>query len=457
MGERQLAHCRDGAVRRRWLAELCEFLAFPSVSASPARQSDLESCADWLAGHLQHLGLDNPAVLPGLDGAAPSVYADWLRAPGQPTLLLYGHFDVQPADPTGWHTPPFQPTLIGGRIYARGASDDKGQLFAHLKALETWLATERRLPINVKVWLEGEEEINSPHLSVFLDREGRRLHSDVALVSDTEMPSPKQPSIVLGLRGNATIELEVRGSSRDLHSGRYGGAVDNPVEVLSRILAGLHTRDGHVAVPGFYRRVKNWSAEARRRLGANSLSDEAFLAGVGMPCAAGEPGFTTFERATIRPALTVTGVQSGYTSGDKSVIPARALARLSVRMVADQEPSQVAQLVMDRIHQLTPGSVRTRTRVNSLSHPVDMSASHPAFAAAERAVRRVWGVRPVYTRNGGSISAVAALRRRQRIPIVVLGLGLPSDAIHAANEHLHLSQLFRGIATVTQFLEELRQ
>jgi acetylornithine deacetylase/succinyl-diaminopimelate desuccinylase-like protein len=442
----------------RWLTELCQLLEFPSISADPRHWSDVNACANWLARHIQAIGLENVRVLPGPNGGLPSVYADWLHAPRQPVLLLYGHFDVQPARAgDGWATRPFQPTRIGDRLYARGASDDKGQLFAHLKAIETWMSDSASPPVNVKVWLEGEEEINSPNLPAFLEREHRRLEADAALVSDTFMPSPDQPAIVLALRGNVTFQLNVRGAPADVHSGRYGGAVANPLEALCRVVAGLHDSQGRVNLPGFYARVRTWSPAARKWIRSQHLSDAAFLRSIGVESSSGEYGYSAIERATIRPSLAVTGINGGHVRGDTSVIPARAAARMSARLVADQDPYEISRLVSQHLVRLKPPTTTLGVRTTGLSYPVEMSAEHPVFGAVERAVKRVWGVHPRYTRSGGSIAAVAQLHRRLGMPIVVLGMGLPSDAIHAPNEHLNISQFFKGIDTVVRFLGELRR
>jgi len=444
------------ACRARWLAELDELLAFPTVSAQPRHRGDIEAAARWLARHLDAIGRRRAAVLPGPNGGAPSVYADWLGAPGKPTLLLYGHYDVQPAEPLAeWRTPPFRATVLGKHLYARGASDDKGQLFIHLKALESLLTTTGRLPLNVKVWLEGEEEIGSPNLAVFLDRELSRLRADAVLVSDTEMPAPGRPAIVYGLRGNLSLELEVRAPMRELHSGRYGGAVLNPLQALCELIAGLHDRHGRVTIPGFYHHVRPVAPDERQRLRRDSPSDERFLTSLGVRHGWGEEGYTARERATIRPALIVEGLTGGYTGpSGKAVIPDRALARLGARLVPDQDPAEIAQLLRRHLVSVTPPAVRARLTVTGGSRPVLIPRRHAAMAAASRAVEHVWGAPPVFMRSGGSIAVVEQLRRRLGAPIVLLGFGLPDDAIHAPNERIHLPTLFRGVDTVAAFLRE---
>ncbi len=304
-----LTYSRQLSRRDDWLRELGELLDFPTISAMPSHRRDIEAAADWLKNHLAMLGLHHVQVLPGVNGGHPSVYADWLLAPGQPTLLLYGHYDVQPVDPLkDWRTPPFQATRIGQNLFARGASDDKGQLFIHLKAVESYLATVGSLPINVKIWLEGEEEINSPNLPAFLDSEATRLEADAVLVSDTEMLGPGRPTIIYGLRGSLAFELEVGGPRHDLHAGRYGGAVHNPVQALCEIIAGLHDRRGRVAIPEFYARVREVAATERQELRCGSPDDEQIMADLDIPTGWGEEGYSLFERMTIRPALIVNGI-----------------------------------------------------------------------------------------------------------------------------------------------------
>lgn len=452
-------YSRQPAIRGKWLNELTALLAFPTVSALPRHQKDLAAAAFWLQKHLAALGLQHCQVLPGPHGGAPSVYADWLNAPGKPTVLFYGHYDVQPVDPvTEWRTPPFRATLSGQKLFARGASDDKGQLFAHLKALESYLATGRSLPLNVKVWLEGEEEINSPNLRLFLEREGWRLKADAAFVSDTSMLGPGRPSIVYSLRGNLAFELEVSGPKHDLHSGRYGGAVLNPLQALSEILAGFHDRQGRVAIPGFYQAVRELHPAERQELACASPPDEKFLADLDLRQGWGESGFSSWERTAIRPALTINGLNGGYTGPNlKTIIPAKGLARLSFRLVPDQDPAQIERLLKSYIARVTPGAIAARLSVSEGAWPVLVPRRHPAVRAAARAVYRTWAVPPTFTRSGGTISLVAELWRQLKIPIVLLGFGLDDDDIHAPNEKLNLLNFFLGVETVIRFLEEYSQ
>jgi acetylornithine deacetylase/succinyl-diaminopimelate desuccinylase-like protein len=442
--------------RSRWLSQLAELIAFPTISAIPRHRKDIAACAEWLARHLAEIGLQHVQILPGAKGGHPSVYADWLHAPGKPTLLLYSHYDVQPVDPLReWRTPPFTATIVGDNLYARGASDDKGQLFIHLKAVESYLRTSKALPINIKIWLEGEEEIGSPHLSQFLKQHGKCLQADAVLVSDTEMIAKGRPSIIYGLRGNLSCELEVSGAKHDLHSGRYGGAVLNPLQALSETIASLHDRQGRVAIPGFYQRVRALTPTERQTLSCGCQRDAQILDDLDIPMGWGEPGYSVFERMTVRPALTINGIAGGYTGiGSKSVIPRRGVAKFSFRLVPDQEPMEIARLLQRQIAATSHPAVRTKLQITGTSRPVILPKHSPVTLAAVRAVEKIWGKPPVFTRSGGSIPLVEQLHRRLGIPIVLLGFGLPDDAIHAPNEKISLSNLFQGIATVIQFLAE---
>jgi acetylornithine deacetylase/succinyl-diaminopimelate desuccinylase-like protein len=442
--------------RSRWLSQLAELIGFPTISTIPQHRKDIKACAQWLARHLAEIGLQHVQILPGAKGGHPSIYADWLHAPDQPTLLLYGHYDVQPVDPLPeWRTPPFTATIVGDNLYARGASDDKGQLFIHLKAVESYLRSTKALPINIKIWLEGEEEIGSPHLSQFLKQHRKKLQADAVLVSDTEMIAKNRPSIIYGLRGNLSCELEVSGPKHDLHSGRYGGAVLNPLQALSETIASLHDRQGRIAIPGFYQRVRALTPIERKTLSCGCQSDAQILDDLDLPMGWGEPGYSLFERMTVRPALTINGIAGGYTGiGSKSVIPRQGVAKFSFRLVPDQDPIEIARLLQHQIAATTHPAVRTKLQITGVSRPVILPKQSPVTWAAIRAVEKIWGKPPAFTRSGGTIPLVEQLHRRLGIPIVLLGFGLPDDNIHAPNEKMSLSNFFQGIATVIQFLAE---
>ncbi len=446
------------ANQERWLRELEELLSFPTISAQPQHRRDIEAAAHWLKEHLSQLGLRHAQVLPGPNGGHSGVYADWLLAGGQPTLLFYGHYDVQAVDPlSDWRTPPFQARQVGQNLFARGASDDKGQFFIHLKAIESYLSSVGSLPINIKIWLEGEEEINSPNLPAFLDREATRLQADAVLVSDTEMLGRGRPSIIYGLRGNLYFELEVSGPRHDLHSGRYGGAVYNPLQALSEIIAGLHDSAGRVTIPGFYNRVRELAPAIRQELRLTGAADEDTLTDLDLPQGWGEEGYSLHERMTIRPALTVNGILGGYVGpGSKSVIPKKAQARLSIRLVPDQDPREIEHLLRRHITAVKPPAVSVRLNVSGGYPPVIIRRRHPAVSAATRAIYSTWGVPPVFTRSGGTIPMVPQLQQRLGIPVILLGFGLPDDDIHAPNEKISLPNFFRGIETIIRFLQEYR-
>lgn len=451
-----LAYSRQPARREEWLRELEILLAFPSISTLAARRRDLAAAAHWLKRHLEGLGLYHAQVLPGIEGGAPSVYADWLLAPGRPTLLLYGHYDVVPVDPLSeWHTPPFQAIRSGQNLFARGASDDKGQFFIHLKAVESYLETVGRLPLNVKVWLEGEEEMGSPHLAAFLAREASRLRADAVLVSDTAMVDEGHPSLIYGLRGALACELEVVGPRHDLHSGRYGGAVLSPLQALCDILAKLHDATGRVAIPGFYNRVRSVAPMERQELTCGAPSDEVLVDDLDILAGWGEQGYSMFERMTIRPALTINGLHGGYIGpGSKGVIPKRSMAHFSLRLVPDQEPAEVALLLQQHIAALKPPQVDIRLRVTGGVSPVIVPRRHPVLQAAARAIHNTWRVSPVFTRSGGSIPLVTHMQLHFDVPVVLLGFGLPDDDVHAPNEKLYLPNFFRGIETIIRFFAE---
>lgn len=445
-----LRYSHQPETRSRWLTELADLIAFPTISAQPQHRKDIQACAQWLARHLAAIGLQHVQVLPGANGGHPSVYADWLLAPENPTLLLYGHYDVQPVDPLNeWHTPPFKATIANHNLYARGASDDKGQLWIHLKAIESYLRTVGRLPLNIKVWLEGEEEINSPNLAAFLDRQAEKLRANAVLVSDTEMLAVGKPSIIYGLRGSLTCELEVRGPRHDLHSGRYGGAVLNPLQAMSELLAGLHDRQGRVAVPGFYQRVKRPEPSERQAIRCSCRRQKQMLDDLDVTAGWGEAEYDLCERIALRPALTINGIAGGYMgAGSKAVIPSRATARFSLRLVPDQNPDEIARLLRQHFDRQTHPAVQSRLKVTGGSRPVLLPRTGPVMQAARQAVEQSWGIAPVFTRSGGTIPVVEQLHRRLHVPIVLLGFGLPDDDIHAPNEKMSLTNFFRGVETV---------
>jgi acetylornithine deacetylase/succinyl-diaminopimelate desuccinylase-like protein len=441
--------------RSRFIAELKDFIRFPSVSAQPQHAGDLQRCAAWLADHLHQIGLEGVQVIP--TRLHPIVYADWRRAPGRPTVLIYGHYDVQPVDPLHeWGTSPFEPVVRGNNLYGRGASDDKGQLFVHVKALETYLCTIGKLPVNVKCLFEGEEEIGSPNLPSFLARNTDALAADVAVLSDMRILAPDRPAITYALRGALSLELAVNGPEQDLHSGNFGGAVHNPLQALCEITASLHDVNRRVAIPGFYDHVRQGSEKERAYMIRTGPSDAQILRDARAEKGWGERGYTLYERTALRPALTVNGITGGYQgSGVKAVIPARAMTKLNIRLVPDQDPSEIDRLFRRHVARLTPPTVRSTIRTYLRAKPVLVNRNHPAIQAAAIAYRKGFGTTPVFLRSGGTIPVVNTFQETLGIPIVLMGFALPDDRMHAPNEKFHLPNFYNGITTSICFLAEV--
>jgi acetylornithine deacetylase/succinyl-diaminopimelate desuccinylase-like protein len=438
--------------RATFVSELKQFLRFPSVSSKPEHANDLKKCSHWLANHLQNIGLERVKVIstPG----NPIVYASWLRAAGRPTLIIYGHYDVLPGEPVReWRTPPFTPTLKNGNLHARGAADDKGQLFSHVKALESWLRSERSLPVNVKCIFEGEEEIGSPHLTAFIAGNRRALRANAAVISDTRMLGPDRPAISYAQRGGLRAELKITGPPHDLHSGNFGGAVLNPLQALCEIIDRLHDDHGHVAIPGFYDDVRRWGDTERDFMARNGPADEDILHDAQVERGWGEPGFSLYERTTIRPALTLNGITGGHQGrGAKSIIPASAVAKLSFRLVPHQDPHKIAQLFRDHIARITPAAVGCLVRTFSPIEPALVDRNHPAVRAAAFAYKKGFGSPPVFIRSGGSIPVVNTFQQILGCPAVLMGFGLPDDHIHGPNEKFHLPNFYKAIATSIWYL-----
>jgi acetylornithine deacetylase/succinyl-diaminopimelate desuccinylase-like protein len=441
--------------RQRFVAELKELVRFPTVSAQPQHAADIQRCAVWLARLLQRIGLEGVRVVP--TPRHPVVYGEWLRAPGRPTLIVYGHYDVQPAGHlSAWRTPPFEPRRRGDDLYGRGAADDKGQLSAQLRALESYLATSRALPVNVKCILDGEEEIGSPNLRAFLESNRRELAADVAVMSDTRMLGPGRPALTYSLRGSLSLELEVHGPPRNLHAGNFGGAVLNPLQALAEAVASLHRRDGRVAVPGFYDRVRGVSPAERERMARSGPTAAEILGHAGIAQGWGERGYTAYERTTIRPALTVNGLTGGYGGpGGKSIVPAHGSAKLNVRLVPDQDPFELEALISSHFARCLPRAVSWKLRRGGAAPAATIDRTHPAMRAAAAAYRAGFGATPVFVRSGGTIPVVNMFEDLFAAPTVLLGFALPDDGIHGPNEKFHLPNLFRGIETCIAFLAEL--
>jgi acetylornithine deacetylase/succinyl-diaminopimelate desuccinylase-like protein len=442
------------ANRSHFLRDLQEFVRFPSISVDPARATDVRRCGHWLASELRRIGLRNVAVI--RTKRHPIVRADWFGAVGRPTILIYGHYDVQPVDPLSeWRTPPFEPTVRGDDLYGRGVCDDKGQLLAHVKALQSYLRTSGRLPVNVKCLFEGEEEIGSPNLRAFLDQNRGGFRVDAAAMSDTRMLGPDRPALTYSLRGSLSLELEVRGPSHDLHSGNLGGAVHNPLQALAEILASLHRPDGRIAIAGFYDDVRSVSTSERARMVASGPTDAQIRRVAGVPTGWGERGYSLYERTTIRPSLTINGLSGGYQgSGAKAVIPARASAKLNLRLTPTQDPARVEGLFRAHVARVTPRTVRSHVTAFTGANPAVIDRTSPALAAAAVAYRRGFGVPPVLVRSGGTIPVVNTFTELLGLSTVLMGFALPDDRIHAPNEKFHLPNYERGIATCIHFLYE---
>ena len=439
----------------RFVEEMADLLRIPSISTESQYAESVAECAEKIAGDLRAIGIDDVEVV-ATDGN-PIVVAQHIVDPDARTVLIYGHYDVQPVDPVElWDSPPFEPTEREGRLYARGSIDDKGQVHMHMKALEARLATGLGLPVNVKMIIEGEEEVGSPSLATFLAANAGRLACDVVVVSDTGMLGKGIPTIATGLRGLAYMEVYVQGPAGDLHSGGYGGAVVNPANALAEIIAGLKDDDGKVTIPGFYDRVRDISQADRENMRRLPHSDEAFLAETGAPALDGETGYTTLERIGFRPTLDVNGMLSGFTGeGAKTVLPAKAMAKISMRLVPDQDPGEIEQLFTDHVMRLAPTGVTVEVRPHHGGWPWAADTSHPVYEAATEALRASFGRDPVFIREGGSIPIIPLFEQTFGSPVLLLGFGLPGSNLHAPNEWIDLETYHQGIETIARFYEAL--
>jgi acetylornithine deacetylase/succinyl-diaminopimelate desuccinylase-like protein len=443
------------ANRERFVTDLADFVRHSSVSARREGAAAVRRCADWLTAHLQRIGLRSVRLLPG--DRHPAVWAASRRDPGRPTVLIYGHYDVQPPEPfAAWRSPPFRPLVDGAYMVGRGTSDDKGPVLAHIKAIESYLQTSSELPVNVVLLVEGEEEIGSPGLERLLDTHRDLFRADVAVMSDTRMLGARRPAISYSERGKLDLEVAVTGPGEDLHSGSFGGAVHNPIQALCEIVASLHDANGTVAVPGFYEQVRPVGPDERAYLARVGPGDRKILKDAHAPAGWGEQGYSLYERTTIRPALTLNGIRGGYLgSGGKSVIPSRASVKVNIRLVPDQDPDRVEKHVRAHLARVTPPTVRTTVRRRAAAHAAVLDRTHPAVSAAATAYLRGFGTRPVLVRSGGTIPIVSLLRRRLHIPTVLMGFALPDDRMHAPNERFLLANYTRGMETVIWFLAEL--
>jgi len=442
------------ASRAEILASLADWLRIPAISAAPDHAADVRSSAAWCADRMRAVGLEHVQLL---DTAGhPSVYGDWLHASGAPTVLVYGHHDVQPVDPVDeWRSEPFEATERDGQLFARGAVDDKGQVLYHLEAIRALLDRDGALPVNVKLLVEGEEEVGSPHFEALLEEHRHRLHADVVVVSDTSMWAADVPSMCTGMRGLVAFSVALRTSATDLHSGSYGGAVRNAAHVAADIAAALHDTDGRVTLPGYYDAVRPVTDDVRAAIAALPFSDEEFGAHAGGAARAGEAGYSTLERIWVRPTAEVTGIAAGYAGeGMKTVVPSTATLKITFRLVPDQDPGTVADAFHRWLESVVPDGVTVDVTPSGGVAPALTPLDHPAVLAAARVIERVWGAPCRFTREGGS-GPEEALGRVLDAPVVFLGVGLPDDQIHAPNERIVLDQLWKGLLAVGELWFEL--
>lgn len=434
----------------RFLSELFELLRIPSVSADSRHKGDVRKAAEYVAQKLTEAGAESVQLME--TKGHPIVFGEKIADPAKPTVLVYGHYDVQPPDPLDlWKTPPFEPTVRDGKIYARGACDDKGQFYMHIKAFEIMMK-HKLLACNIKFMIEGEEEVGSDNLGTFVKENKAKLKADVILISDTSLISLDQPSITAGLRGLSYMEVEVTGPNRDLHSGVYGGAVANPANVLSKMIASLHDENGRVTIPGFYDQVAELSSADREALNKAPFDLNEYKRELGIEEIQGEKGYTTLERTGTRPTLDVNGIWGGYTGeGAKTVLPSKASAKISMRLVPNQRPDEITALFTKHFLSIAPKSVKVKVTAHHGGEPAVTPTDSKAFKAAASAFEEVWGKTPIPTRDGGSIPIVALFKKELGLDTVLMGFGLDTDALHSPNEHYGIKNFLIGIETIVAF------
>ncbi|HET7815546.1 MAG TPA: dipeptidase [Candidatus Baltobacteraceae bacterium] len=446
------AYCDEH--QNEYLEELKSWIAIPSVSADPAHKDDVRRCCERLVDRMRTIGME--ARVLETDGN-PLAYGEWLNAPGKPTVLIYGHYDVQPADPIElWESPPFEGTVRDGKIFGRGSVDDKGQVLMHLAAAEAHLRTRGSLPVNLKVVIEGEEEIGSPNFEAALARYENELHADVAIISDTAVYAEDTPSLTTSMRGLVHWEIAVTGPAEDLHSGYFGGLVDNPIEMLARAIARLKDESGRVLVPGFYEGVHDPDEAHLAELRSLQFDEQREAQAIHVPRIGGESGVEPLVRQWLRPTLECNGIWGGYQGpGTKTIIPSWAKAKISARLVGDQDPEKIKAAVTEYLRSAFPATVRVSVETGGDTRAVSTSRDHPAVAAASRAMEAGFGKKPVFIGTGGTIGPVSSFDRILGMPQVLIGVGLPDDRIHAPNEKFTLSQFFGGIKTLCALYDEL--
>jgi len=444
----------------QFLTGLKDLLKIPSISTLPEHRPDIRRAAEFIAAELRGMGFEGVELIEGGEDRHPLVYGEWMKAPGKPTLLIYGHYDVQPPDPLDeWKSPPFEPAIRNQNIYARGAVDDKGQTYLLMKAVEGYLKGEGKLPINVKFLIEGEEEMGGEHIEEYVKEHPDRLKSSAALICDTEMFAPELPTLTTGLRGLVYTELEARGAGHDLHSGMYGGAAPNPFQAVAEMIVGLKGPDGKIRIPGFYKRVKKPSAKELAAWKRLPFNEKNFMKKeMEATALVGEKGFTVLERLWARPTVEVHGIRGGFTGeGAKTVIPAVATAKISMRLVPEMDPKEVIKQYTAYVKKITPKGIATKVRVLSSAPASVVSTENRFIEAAAQAMEEVFKKKTVYMRSGGSIPIAGLFHEILGVPVVMMGFGLPDDNLHAPNEKFHLPNFYRGIEAVGKYLALLGQ
>ncbi|NLO19023.1 MAG: dipeptidase [Ignavibacteria bacterium] len=451
--EKILNYIEDG--KERFLNELIEFLKFPSVSSLSKHKPDMLACANWLVEHIKSIGIEDVRLLE--TEGNPAVFAQWLGQPGAPTLLIYGHYDVQPVDPVElWETDPFEPLIKNNKIIARGTADDKGQLFCHLKALESFFKLNGKPPMNIKLFFEGDEESAGEYMEDFIKDNKDLLAADYVLISDTEWLNDNSPSICYALRGIAYFEIKLTGPNRDLHSGSYGGVVDNPANVLCWLINQLKDKYGRITIPNFYDKVVPLSKEERESFKKLPFNEEEYCKDLAVDALNGEFGYSALERVWGRPALDVNGMISGFTQeGAKTVLPTEASAKFSIRLVANQSAQEIVEQVEKYIKTLTPPTMKLEFFCHSIGSPVLVSKDNPAIRACYEAMKEAFGKEPVFIREGGSIPIVENFQSILKTPPALMGLGLPGDNIHSPNENFDLNNFYGGIKASALFMDKL--
>ena len=434
----------------RFLNEMLDLLRIPSISAKSEHKPDMLKCAEAVKQGLLQAGCDKAEVMP--TEGHPVVYGEKIIDPSKPTVLVYGHYDVQPAEPLElWTHPPFEPTIVDGKIFARGSADDKGQFFMHVKALETMVKTNTMVT-NVKFLIEGEEEVGSPNLAKFVGANKKLLKADVILISDSAMLSMDNPSLDTGVRGLSYIQIEVTGANRDLHSGIYGGAVANPITILAQMIASCHDKNNHVTIPGFYDDVVEASAEERALINKAPYNEKEYMEDLGVKELWGEKGYTTYERTGIRPTLEINGIWGGYTGeGSKTVLPSKAFAKISARLVPNQSSEKMAEKLLNYFKSIAPASVEVKTELHHGGEPYMTPIDSKGYIAASKAVEASFGKTPIPVRGGGSIPICSILEKELGIKIIFMGFGLDSDNLHSPNEKYNIENYYKGIETIPYF------